>query len=233
MTDSKAADCTHALGIPFMYDRINELGVPYDNPNWRARCSKRFYETLLQLGKYLKECGILPLDGNKAVLTGGCYVDKPGQHGKGNACDFDGFLTMDDEVILYKDGIKHEVEGYRIRSMSRKLASRIACAISLHAGVVITEHYNSRHEDHIHFDIGREVKWHGGRSRSQNVVTQAALKLWHDKSVKIDGKIGSQTRNAMMVCLGKPSSDNWKITNSRWKTFLDKVAGNKLKESTG
>jgi len=224
MHNPKEIDCTCALGIPFKYDRIRELGVPYLNQRWRAYCSRKFNKVLVEMGDRLKDSGILHVDSIKAILTGGCYVDKPGQHGKGNACDFDGFLTGDDEVVLYKAGVNLEVEGYRIRSMSRKLASRIACAISLHAGVVLTEHYNSLHEDHIHFDISRGEKWLNGGSRSQNLVVQAALKYWHDNTVQIDGIVGKQTRKAMKEFLGDSSAGTWNITDTRWKAFLEKVA---------
>ena len=225
-------DCTDALGVKFMYDRIRELGVPYDNPRWRARCSKPFYNVLVNMGYYLRECGILgdPAEFGecRAILTGGVYVDKPGQHGKGNGFDFDGIMFNNGEVWTYRNDKVHETEGIIIAGMPRKLARRIECAISLFAGVVLTEHYNSRHKDHIHFDIGRTVKWRG--SRSQVLVVQAALAYWHDMGLDIDGKIGSRTLLAFNEFMAGVSmsaaipNKKQSITDERWKVFLDKVA---------
>jgi len=213
---TKLIDCTNALGVDLMYDRMTELGVPY--PGVKFRCSPEFHKVLVRIGDYLMEIGLI--DDSITVLTAGCYVDKPGQHGKGNACDFDGFLTGDDEVVLYKAGVNHEVEGYRIRSMSRRLARRIECAIGLYAGVVLTEYYDSRHKGHIHFDISRFIDWRG--SKSQILAVQASLKEFHNSEVAIDGIMGKQTRDNFTEFMGL--EDGAQITKARWRTFLHKIA---------
>lgn len=204
-------DCTNALGVPFVYDRITELGVPYDNPNWKAWGAEEFYHQLVALGKYLWKCGFLH-DGIKSILTGGLYVNKPGAHGKGIACDFDGFTTSGNRSYIYKQDVFKEVGDTIVNSMHPKQAVRIVAAINLFFGICLTWGYNSRHGDHPHFDMGKPVGWRN--SRSQVVVLQEMLvHYFGDTKLKIDGKLGEKTmaswQNNMKIEGNYTASELW------------------------
>ena len=143
--------CKTVTGIPLRYDRITELGVPYLNPKWVPKASKEFCSRLQALGHFLQERKYFELAPYPnlvvppfEILTAGLWVNKPGAHGTGDAMDFDGiWMPNSRRVYLYKKISKKKVvDGYEISSMTRKLTSRLECAISLFFGVVLTEHYN-------------------------------------------------------------------------------------------
>lgn len=212
MAYANECDCTEVFPAPLIYDRMTELGVPYYN-HYRAYCAKDFYESLLGLSRQAIELHLFPVDESgksliKGLLTGGVYVNRPGAHGAGLALDFDGYLDSKDVSWLYKAGIYWN-DG-QIKSMGYKLGVRLAALASLHFGVVLTRHYNSRHADHIHFDKTMPVGWRG--SRSQILILQEILVYWYDCSdLKIDGIIGPLTKAAWYSALGVDRVEHYSL----------------------
>lgn len=236
--DYKKTDCTNALPVPFMYDRISELGIPYDNPEWKTYGHMDFYNELVEFGEYLETMGVLESEEAKVkfVLTAGIYVNKPGWHGKGKACDFDGFQMMDKVVYLYKQGVNKVTQGVTIVSMPPVLGCRIAAALSLYFGLVITWGYNSRHEDHIHFDMSYPVGWRKkdpGVRTTQTVLLQEILVHCYCANLETDGIFGSLTQAAWLIAMGEIMADGepaeWVDLDALWLRTLREVAGGEFK----
>jgi len=197
------ADVTEALGVPLVYDRGPEgYGVPVYGPERRFYGAPELDKTLQAVGADLETTGWRPYI--ESILTGGVYVNKPGPHGKGIAIDFDGVVLESDLhpnydefiIAMYKSSLPvEEINSHCERiSLPRKIATRFANLLSLHFGLVLTEGYNKRHEDHIHADLTEPVMWRG--SKSQVVLLQETLNAWYGTGLKVDGVLGDKTRFA-------------------------------------
>jgi hypothetical protein len=68
-------DCTNALSVPFQYDRMTELGVPYENPRWKTYGHRNLYNQLGMLGEFFQALGYFKSEHAcvKSVLTAGLY----------------------------------------------------------------------------------------------------------------------------------------------------------------
>jgi hypothetical protein len=146
---------------------------------------------------------------------------------------------MDDGTIhLYKPGVDTTVDGIRIKSMSRVLACRIAASISLFFGLVLTWNYNSRHYDHIHFDLKYPVGWrkpNPSKKQSQIILLQEILVHCYDcNELVIDGRFGSRTQVAWFKIFGltrpdgatKNRTDLWRTW---WRRTINEVADGAFK----
>ena len=208
-------DVTDAMGVPLWYDRSTEYGIPHGT-KLKYKGTGDLYRALEQLGKDMEKIGWL--DNIGMILTAGTYVNKPGAHKRGIAVDFDGVVIKGEveKVLVYKNGLEN--------SLPRKTATRFACLVAGRFGVVLTEGYNMAHEDHIHADLSRPVKWCG--SKSQVVLVQEVLNAWYDAGLDVDGKMGSKTRKAWAESSGGqfiPSDFDYA---GAFKWLLDTVAFN-------
>jgi hypothetical protein len=213
-------DVTDALGVPLWYDRSTLYGVPHPT-KLRFKGTGELRKALELLGKDLKKIGWL--DYIEKMLTAGVYVNKPGTHKEGIAVDFDGAVVRrspsgasESKVYVYKAG--------RSDSLARVTATRLACLIARHFGVVLTAGYNRAHEDHIHADLSRPVKWYG--SVSQVILVQETLNAWYGAGLKVDGKMGKNVRGAWSEASGGQFVPTDFEYGDAFKWLLDTVAFN-------
>lgn len=201
---------TELAGVPVHYDRppVAEYGS--------NGAPRKFYatpETEQTLGAMFQE--IFDMAPNsfgapKVILSAGAYVDKPGMHGKGKAFDLDGihwenrrFLTIEQETdtVLYL-GIQ-------------------ACCLR-YFGTVLGFNYNAAHEDHLHIDIGRTVRFR--ETQSVTYFYQEVLNAFFDKDLTVDGEYGTLTNDGLKEArsgmgLGTLSK------KENYRAFLSNVAG--------
>ena len=193
-------DCTDTLRL--VYDRgKGGYGVPV--PGVRFKDTSKLSDALTAIRRDLEQIGWW--DYIESVLTAGLWVDKKGAHGDGEAWDFDGVvlrpnpLVNDQKILVYRAGVSRwgfKNSNYEIQSLPDRIKTRIACLLSLRFGVVLTAGYKSKdgkyhHEDHIHCDLSRTVKWRG--SRSQVVCLQETLNAWFNAGLVVDGVLGRKT----------------------------------------
>lgn len=220
-------DCTEALSL--VYDRGPDgYGVPV--PGSRFPGTQLLLHALLATQQDLRQIGWW--DYIKSVLTAGLWVDKKGAHGKGIAWDFDGVVLKQNPLVegrlfqvamMYKEALDIGTKNSLCYiPLSDRIKTRLACLLSLRFGVVLTAGYQSKdgkyhHEDHIHADLSRTVKWRSG-SRSQVVLVQETINAFYNIGLKVDGIMGENTNSAWGGVItrmklnpdwGKPMEDNW------------------------
>lgn len=227
-------NCTNAIGVPLMYDRGPEgYGVPVPDVEFKGTDDLR--KVLGKVGEDLKEIGWLEY--MESMLTAGLYVNKKGAHGDGLAIDIDGVVLKPNpmweteldcpdyrHVLVYKNlRIDELYNQYNKMPMAPRIKARLACLLSLRFGVVITAGYNKAHEDHIHADLSRPVKWYG--SRSQVTLIQETINAFYGTELVVDGKWGTKTEVAWNL-----NVMGIKITTSAWLHFLKRIAMTALEQ---
>lgn len=183
-------DCTDSLSL--VYDRGPDgYGVPV--PDVRFKGTSKLQGVLTDVRYDLVTIGWWGYI--ESVLTAGLWVDKKGAHGDGIAWDFDGVVLKLNPfevypkgiIFSYKNGISTAVEFngryYDFTPMLPRIKTRLACLLSLRFGVVLTAGYNKAHEDHIHADLSRTVKWRG--SRSQRILVNEVCEAWDIDAVMV------------------------------------------------
>ncbi len=196
-------DITHAGPYRIAYDRLGKLGVIEKAPN---RDNRKFHGTsglqtaLNNWTPFLDKV----LSSPAYILTGGMTVQKPGQHGIGNAIDVDGFWWSDTNEFLADNATTNWCLYLRIEAGLRKVF-----------GTVLNHDYNADHHDHWHCDIGTSVSWR--KVKSQALFAQRALNVFWGEALGIDGDWGRLSTEAMM----RRGYDFSK--SGEWDRFLDDV----------
>lgn len=194
-------------GVPVLYDRIGDhygkTGIPH-----QFHCTVQTQVILERLFQDLFSRTVPYFGAAQRILSAGAWVNKPGQHGLGQAFDLDAihwervrFIALDQPVrkTLY-------------------LAVQALC--NKYFGVVLGYDYNIDHHDHLHIDISREVRFR--EASSVTFFLQQALNTFYGQTLEIDGEYGENTEGALretLAVLSIPDVD----TVDNWKRFLDKV----------
>lgn len=145
----------------------------------------------------------------ECVTSAGAFVDKPGQHGRGKAFDLDGLFWENISLIATEQETKTALY----------LAVQALC--NRHFGVVLGFNYNRAHQDHLHFDLGRSVRFR--TVQSVTYFVQEAVNALYGESIAVDGEWGSQTSGALTRVRNRlgvgplSNADNW-------RAFLLKIA---------
>jgi len=195
---------THAGPYRLAFDRLNShYGIiePLpDRDNRRFRGTAALQAALNQWASFLDRI----LSPPSYILTGGLYRDKPGEHGKGNAIDVDGFWWSDDNKFLAKEAPTDWIKYLTVEASLRKVF-----------GTVLNYDYNQAHQDHWHCDLGAGIAWR--TVRSQALFAQRALnEIWNEK-LKVDGKWGNLSKSAM-------ARQGYEFPASgEWDRFLDDI----------
>ncbi|MEM7309960.1 MAG: N-acetylmuramoyl-L-alanine amidase [Planctomycetota bacterium] len=192
---------THAGNYRLAYDRLGTLGVIEPLPGRdtrRFRGTAELQNALDAWAPYIERVMTPPA----FILTGGLYVDKPGEHGRGNAVDVDGFWWSDSDTFL---AIHAPTDWYRYLTIEATLRKVF--------GTVLNYDYNAAHHDHWHCDLGRNTSWR--RAESQVKFVQRALREIWGEDIEVDGGWGDLSRGA----LARAGYDFG--TGGGWDHFLD------------
>lgn len=196
---------TRAGSYRLAYDRIRNLGYGVieqapgrDNRNFRGTTSLQ--DALNTWATYIPTVMAAP----NYILTGGVYVDKPGEHGRGNAIDIDGFWWSDTDKFLANDA---PTDWHRYLTIEATLRKAF--------GTVLNYDYNSAHHDHWHCDLGRNTNWR--RVSSQSYFAQRALNEIWGENLSVDGNWGNLSSTA-----ASRNGYDFSTTGS-WDHFLDDI----------
>lgn len=196
-------------GVPIRYARApvscyGSLGV--------ARSVRLDREFLTTLEACLEELwSYAPQGRAEAIVSAGCYVEKPGMHGAGRAIDIDSIWWETGPPVVTLNYPKDPRRYLAVEAVIRK-----------HFGLVLDYHYNSAHRDHFHIDDSQQVGFFSTRSRV--VFVQAALiELW-SCTIDLDGRWGKQSIGAAEAVTSLLADKRDITTFEGWMTFLDAVA---------
>lgn len=200
---------THLTGVPVHYARppvaaYGSLGEPR-----RFRCAAETAEALENLFRDIFTCAPKAFGPPVAILSAGAFVDKPGEHGRGRAFDLDG-IHWRNRVFLAT-----EQRGDRL------LYLMIQALCLRHFGVVLGFNYNPAHEDHLHMDQGRPVRFR--ETRSATYFHQEVLNTLFDGALDVDGEYGPLT-NAALIRARKSMGLTPLGRRESYRSFLMKIA---------
>lgn len=194
---------THAGPYRLAYDRLTTLGViePLPGRNTRRfRGTAALQTALNNWAPYIREV----MEPPGYILTGGLYVNKPGEHGNGNAVDVDGFWWSSTNKFLANDAPTDWVRYLTIEATLRKVF-----------GTVLNYDYNAAHHDHWHCDLGASTNWRSVKSQAK--FAQRALKEIWGENLAVDGKWGNLSRTA-----ASRSGYDFSAAGG-WDHFLDNI----------
>ena len=191
-------------GVPIHYARppvapYGSIGKPR-----KPRLDREFYTKLEVCMSELWDL----LGRAKAVVSGGCYVEKPGMHGAGRAIDIDAIWWDKGPPIIT---LNYPNDRRRYLALEAQLRK--------HFGLVLNYHYNRAHRDHFHVDDSQPVGFFSTASRV--VFIQAALIYLWDKDIEHDGIWGQQTESAVLSITSQLESSDDLLSLGGWTGFLD------------
>lgn len=203
LQSAQLQEITHAGNYRLAYDRLGKLGDIESAP---ARDRRKFKGTQALQDALNSWATYIPtlMPEPSYILTGGLYVNKPGQHGQGNAIDVDGFWWNDNEKFLAVNAPQDWFTYLRIDASLRKSF-----------GTVLNYDYNTAHHDHWHCDNGGGTGWRG--VKSQALFAQRALKEIWQEPLTVDGRWGEQSKAAA-------SRQGYNIgQGDEWNHFLNDI----------
>lgn len=172
---------SHLAGVPVHYDRYaKDSGFGYG-----TRGKPHLAKATPEMIRTLENCfidifSLSPFGPAEVIITAGAYVDKPGQHGLGQAFDLDGIFWSKERFIALE---------YPVRP---HIYLAVESVIRQHFGTVLNYNYNPAHQDHFHLDIGTPVGFQED-SKSRVEYLQASLLHIHRYHVEINGVWGAAT----------------------------------------
>jgi len=208
----------HILTVPITYARAPV--APYGTMGKGPRSVRLEVEFHRQLEACLRQLWEQHSWGKpKALVSGGCYVQKAGRHGEGRAIDID---------ALWWQGTKTAPKARPLVTLQAPqepvLYLGVEAVLRQHFGTVLNYWFGHGHEDHWHVDNGQLVAWTGKPPtvHCQTLFLQAALRyVWLTPNISIDGALGQRTRGGLRA-LGYSFSA--KTATEEWPRFLDATA---------
>ncbi len=211
----------HLDGTPLLYWRWTN-GTAGQGPRRRTFASTGpFHDRLVRWVRDLR--GLAALYGGlrhlDAIVTAGVFVDKPGQHGLGQAFDLDEVRWSNGTISPYAR--EHLSTDRRV--LRRYLALDAVCR--RHFRYVLDGRYNAAHADHLHMDFGGGVVRCDRTSRSDTVFVQQVLNSHQGARLQLTGRWGSATQAAFdesrrrLGVTGDPTT-----STDAWRTWLVRVA---------
>jgi len=198
-------------GAPIHYARApvsvyGSIGVP--------RTPRLDREFLAKLDVCFEELwSVAPAGRGRAIVSGGCYVEKAGMHGAGRAIDID--------AIWWPEETREPPVVTLNYPRDRKRYLAVEAVLRKHLGIVLDYHYNKKHWDHFHCDDSQPVGFFPTASRV--VFVQAALIHVFGVDVAHDGVWGAETEAAVELITSQLAINSISLT-AGWLCFLDAVA---------
>ncbi len=124
------------------------------------------------------------------IVTAGTYVNKPGQHGLGQAIDIDQVRWSNGAITPYRR--EHSSSSLIVRR--RYLALDAVCR--RHFRFVLDGGFNAAHADHLHLDFGGGAIRCDKGSRSDTAFVQMACNAGMGSGLTVDGAWGARTQSA-------------------------------------
>jgi hypothetical protein len=181
-------------GVPLHYWRWQDGTAGRRTQHRTFAASLLFYERLL---RWVVDLKVLAerhagLQGMDRIVTAGIFVNKPGQHGLGQAFDLDQVRWANGAITPYA---REHLSSDR-RTLRRYLALDAVCR--RHFRWVLDGRYNADHADHLHMDFGGGAIVCGRDSRSDTVFVQQVLNSHQGAGLAVDGRWGRSTELAFI-----------------------------------
>ncbi|MPZ87394.1 MAG: hypothetical protein GEU81_04835 [Nitriliruptorales bacterium] len=196
-------------GTPTNYARTTRQDYGTRGRRATFHCTSRFYNVMTAAFRELWE--VCPLGRAQVIVCAGAYVNKPGQHGRGQAFDLDALFWAHRSLVALN-----------YPSDSRFYLG-VESILRRHCGTVLDYHYNAAHRDHMHIDAGTTVGFTTG-SPSRVKYVQATLGAIYGRAVVIDGLYGPQTDGAINAVLAQQGLAGPLTNVTHWRAFLLRTA---------
>jgi hypothetical protein len=154
--------------------------------------SRAFHDRLVRWVRDLRTIAATygGLHGMDRIVTAGVFVDKPGEHGLGNAFDLDQVRWANGAITPYA----REHASPDLRTRRRYLALDAVCRRHFHW--VLDGGYNADHGDHLHMDLGGGTIRCDKESKSDPAFVQQVLNAHQGARLAVDGAWGPATERA-------------------------------------
>lgn len=194
-------------GIAVLYDRLDDhygrTGIPY-----KFHCIPKVQATLNSLFNDLFGRSTR-LGAPLRILSAGAWVSKPGQHGAGKAFDLDAIHWERIALVALKQPTQKPLY----------LAVQALCL--KYFGTVLGYDYNRAHQDHLHVDIGRDVRFR--ETQSVAFFLQQALNTFFNYRLEVDGEYAGDTARALRDTLAALGIGDVSASTPQWIRFLDVI----------
>jgi len=200
------------LGVPLWWEHTNP--GPRNFPVARA-----FIPTLEATVRQVRERAPAAFGPLKRINSAGLYVAKPGEHGRGRACDWDRLIFGQLEIAPRAFDHASPSLAKRRRYWAFAAICRSNCAYVLHG-----EH-DADHRNHVHQDDGGDVRFRSGVSSTVKLC-QAILNEIFGTSPRlaIDGGYGPKTQAALRDALETLQLSGDVSDLTVWRKFLRRSA---------
>lgn len=159
------------------------------------------------------------LHGMQRIISAGAYVNKPGQHGLGQAFDLDEVQWSNGAISPYRRD-----HASRDRAVVRRYVA-LDAVCRRHFRWVLDGGYNAAHGDHLHLDFGGGAPRCDPKSTSDTAFVQMACNAHMDARLRVDRIWGRATEAAFnesvrrLAVPGDPRTDA-----GGWQTWLGRAA---------
>ncbi len=208
-------------GVPLHYWRWTDGTAGQRTAQRTFMASAAFHDRLIGWVRDLKSLaqrhgGLTEMN---RIISAGAYVNKPGQHGRGQAFDLDQVRWSNGAVTPYHQ--EHRSSDLRVRR--RYLALDAVCR--RHFRYVLDGGFNTAHADHLHFDFGGGQIRCDKASKSDTVFVQMICNAGLGSGLAIDGVWGARTQSAFAEASSRlgVGGDPHQVTRD-WQLWLGRAA---------
>lgn len=208
-------------GTPVLYWRWTD-GTAGQHPERRTFAStNQFHDRLVGWVRDLRTLAEAHggLRSMQRIVSAGAYVNKPGQHGLGQAIDIDEVRWANGAITPYR---REHLS--RDRAVARRyLALDAVCR--RHFRWVLDGGYNAAHADHLHLDFGGGAPRCDKASRSDTAFVQMACNAHMGSGLRVDGVWAERTQAAFAESRRRlqVGGDPHRVT-ADWRAWLGRVA---------
>ena len=201
------------LGIPLFYERTSNPG-PRQFPV--ASSVRPILEAIVKQTQERAPAGFGQL---RQISTAGMFVQKPGAHGQGRACDWDRLVFENLKISPLEHDHRSPSLAKRMRYWAFGAICRSNCAFVLH-GL-----YNAAHGDHIHTDNFTGVAFNR-QSEATVKLLQAVLNDIHGHTPRLDtdGDYGQKSKDAFGQAMQQLQLTGSIDDVEMWRKFLRRSA---------
>ena len=159
------------------------------------------------------------LRGMQRIVSAGAYVNKPGQHGLGQAFDLDEVRWANGTISPYR---RDHASRDRI-VVRRYIALDAVCR--RHFRWVLDAGYNAAHGDHLHLDFGGGAPRCDTASPSDTAFVQLACNAHMGAGLRVDRVWGRKTQTAFDESLRRLALEgDPRRSATQWRTWLGRTA---------
>jgi hypothetical protein len=198
------------LGVPLFYER----GQPAARRSFFV--AESFVPVLEATVKQIRERVPASFGQLQQISTAGMFVDKPGRHGEGKACDWDRLVFANTKISPL------EREHDSATPAKRRRYWAVAAICRSNSCFVLHGFYDAAHRDHIHTDHSTGVGFN--RAESTVKLTQAVLNNMFGEQLVVDGDFGTNTRQALTRALSALDLPDDIGDTMVWRRFLRRSA---------